>query len=289
MTQSGKPPQNDKKIPEAWEKADPKKSKSSVQSLLKGLRVLEAFSHGFEEMTLKEIADIAGFDAGTTFRMVNTLVDGGYIIRIPESTRFRLALKVLDLGFNAIARQDLRIKARPLLQTLVNEISETASFAVLEGSDVLYIERVQDGYTRLGTNIGVGTTIYAPATLIGRTMLAFLPEERLEKVLTIPPRHPLTGVETINLAQLKPILAKIKKDGYSIGESLIAVGLRLLSVPVLDMEGWAMGALSVVAPSAHSTNKDILNKALEPMRQVAAQIAQAQEASGSQHYLREPL
>ncbi len=232
-------------------------------------------------MTLKEIAGIVGFDAGTTFRMVNTLVDGGYIVRIPESTRFRLSLKVLDLGFNAIAHQDLRLKARPLLQTLVNETSEAASLAVLEGSDVLYIERVQAGHTRLGTNIGIGTTIHAPSTLIGRTILAFMPEDRLDKVLAIPSRHPLPTGQNIGAEELKTLLAKIRRDGFLIGESLIAIGLRLLSVPVLDMGGWAIGALSIVAPSAHSTNEDILRKALEPMLEVAAQIAHAQEASGA--------
>lgn len=262
-------------------KLDPKKGKSSVQSLLKGLRVLEAFSHGSNEMTLKEIADVAGFDAGTTFRMVNTLVDGGYVARIPESTRFRLSLKVLDLGFNAIAHQDLRLKARPLLQTLVNETSEAASLAVLEGSDVLYIERVQAGHTRLGTNIGIGTTIHAPAILIGRVILAFLPEERLDKVLRIPSRHPLPASQAIDSDTLKRELATVRKDGYLIGESLIAKGLRILSVPVLDFGGWAIGALSVVAPSALSNDDDIINKALQPMRGVAAQIALAQEASGA--------
>src|SRR5215469_9409636 len=79
--------------------------KSSVQSLAKGFRVLEAFSGDAEEMTLSEMADVAGLDAGTTFRMVNTLVNLGYVARIPASRRFRLTLKVLDLGFHAIARK----------------------------------------------------------------------------------------------------------------------------------------------------------------------------------------
>ena len=281
MARSNNSAQDQATTPIPPEPQDRKGGKSSVQSLLKGLRILEAFSPGSNEMTLKEIAGIVGFDAGTTFRMVNTLVDGGYIVRIPESTRFRLSLKVLDLGFNAIAHQDLRLKARPLLQTLVNETSEAASLAVLEGSDVLYIERVQAGHTRLGTNISIGTTIYAPATLIGRTILAFVPEERLERVFSTPSRHPLPTAQKIDQKHLKEILVDIHEKGYSIGESLIANGLRLLSVPVLDIGGLAIGALSIVAPSAHSTNEDILAKALEPMREVAAQIAQAQEATGA--------
>src|SRR5215831_17913783 len=147
-------------------------AKSSVQSLAKGFRVLEAFSGDAEEMTLSEIADVARLDAGTTFRMVNTLVNLGYLARVPASRRFRLTLKVLDLGFHAIARKDLRALARPVLQSLVSEVSEAASFGVIEGADVLYIERVRAGFTRLGVDIRIGTTIPAAISAIGYAILA---------------------------------------------------------------------------------------------------------------------
>lgn len=166
---------------------DPKARKNAVQSLAKGLRVLEAFSASAEEMTLSEIAAASALDAGTTFRLLSTLVDAGYVLRIPDSRRFRLSLKVLDLGFNAIAHQDLRALVRPLLQSLVDTVSEAASFAVLEGGDMLYIERVRAGVTRLGVDIRIGTTIHAPVTVIGRTILAFLPEGRLKRALATPP------------------------------------------------------------------------------------------------------
>ena len=116
--------------------------RSTVQSLAKGFRVLEAFSSEQDEMTLSEIAAIAELDPGTTYRMLNTLVDLGYVSRLPESRRFSLTLKTLDLGFHAIARKDMRSLVRPVLRSLVGEVSEAASFAVLDGADVLYIERV---------------------------------------------------------------------------------------------------------------------------------------------------
>lgn len=252
-----------------------------MQSLAKGLRVLETFSSGAEEMTLSEIATASGFDAGTTFRMVNTLADAGYVVRIPDSTRYRLSLKVLDLGFNAIAHTDLRALVRPLLQSLVDQVNEAASFAVLEGGDVLYIERVRAGFTRIGADIRIGTTIHAPITSIGRTILAFLPENQLERALTVSPRHPIATVPVPDRAALDGMLATIRKDGYLVGESAITSDLRLLAVPVIGPDGWATGAISVVSPSVHSTDEDLKARALAPMQAIARQIARSQEAIGS--------
>lgn len=266
--------------PQATKPLDPKEGKNSVQSLAKGLRVLEAFSSGAEEMTLSEIASAAGLDAGTTFRMVNTLVNAGYVVRIPDSTRFRLSLKVLDLGFNAIAHTDLRALVRPLLHSLVDQVNEAASFAVLEGGDVLYIERVRAGFTRLGADIRIGTTIYAPITSIGRTILAFLPDNQLERALAAAPRHPTPAVQAPDRPTLDAMLAAIRNDGYLVGESSITKDLRLLAVPVIGTDGWAIGAISVVVPSIHSTDEDLKARALAPMQQVARQIARVQEAIG---------
>ncbi len=77
-------------------------SRNLVNSLAKGLRVLEAFTAERPEMTLSEIATLAKLDPGTTFRMLNTLVTLGYIARVPDSKRFRLTLKVIDLMGGAI-------------------------------------------------------------------------------------------------------------------------------------------------------------------------------------------
>jgi len=280
MVLSAPPTRTSSREPPERKRLDPKEGKSSVQSLAKGLRVLEAFSSGAEEMTLSEIAATSGLDAGTTFRILNTLVDVGYIVRIPDSRRFRLSLKVLDLGFNAIAHKDLRALVRPLLQSLVDQVNEAASFAVLEGGDVLYIERVRAGFTRLGIDIRIGTTIHAPITSIGRTILAFLPENQLERALAVAPRHPTPTVPVPDRPALDAMLAKIRNDGYLVGESAITAGLRLLAVPVIGADGWATGAISVVAPTAHSSDDDLKARALAPMLAMAHHIARAQEASG---------
>jgi len=258
--------------------------KSSVQSLAKGFRVLEAFSGDAEEMTLSEIADVAGLDAGTTFRMVNTLVNLGYVARIPASRRFRLTLKVLDLGFHAIARKDLRALVRPVLQSLVSEVSEAASFGVIEGADVLYIERVRAGFTRLGVDIRIGTTIPAAISAIGYAILAFLPKASVDRILASQPRQPNLAVLPPSRARLFPVLQNARESGYVLQDSIISGGLRILAVPVLNREGLAVGAVSVAAPSIRVTEEDLRQRALEPVRAAARDIARALEASGGTSY-----
>src|SRR5215470_13972918 len=135
-------------------------AKSTVQSLTKGLRVLEAFTAERSEMSLAEVARAADIDNGTAFRFLNTLVILGYI-RKTEAKRFRLTLKCLDLGFRAIGRTELRELARPLLRDLVGPEIEAASVAVLDGAEVVYIERVQAGLARLGIDVRIGSR--APA------------------------------------------------------------------------------------------------------------------------------
>src|SRR5688500_17186245 len=97
-------------------------TKSTVHSLAKGLRVLETFNAHEPEQTLSQIAVKAGVDAGTAFRLVKTLVMLGYLRQIDGVKRYRLATKVLDLGFQAIAGIDLPESSRPILRSLVGKV-----------------------------------------------------------------------------------------------------------------------------------------------------------------------
>lgn len=255
--------------------------KNSVQSLAKGFRVLEAFSTKEEELTLSEIADAADLDPGTAYRMLNTLVNLGYVVRIPDSRRFRLSLKILDLGFHAIGRMELRTMVRPILRSLVGEISEAASFGVLDGADILYIERVRAGLTRLGVDIRIGTTIPASISVIGRAILAFLAKTTLDRVLSSQPLHRDSSFPVVSRAKLLPNLEGIQARGHAIQDSMISDGLRILAVPVLDRDGFAIGAISIAAPKVRSSEEEFRRRALAPLGDAARQIAQALEASGS--------
>lgn len=272
---------SDKTATASLQEPDDKKLRSTVQSLAKGFRVLEAFSADNEELTLSQIAAAADLDPGTTFRMLNTLVELGYVSRIPESRRFALTLKVLDLGFHAIARTDLRSIVRPILRGLVGETNEAASFAVLQGADVLYLERVRAGITRLGVDIRVGTTVPATQTAIGQSILAFLPEKEVDKVQQLTPLTPFIMKPHASEVALPDLLGRIRDDGYILTESLFTDGLRILAVPVLDIDGYPVGAISIAAPTVRCSAEELRERALSSALEAAVAIGKALEANGS--------
>ena len=252
-----------------------------VNSLSKGLRVLEAFSAERTEMTLSEVARAAGLDPGTAFRMLNTLVMLGYVARVPDSKRFRLTLKVVDLGFHAIGRSDLRELARPILRSLVNEISEAASLGVLDGGDVLYVERVRAGLTRLGVDIRIGTLIPAASGIIGHAILAFLSAAERERILETPPRRSDAALQPLSKAELVRTLELTRQRGYALQDSLFGNGLRVLAVPVLDGDGCPVAAISLAAPVVRMSMDEFRARSLDPVRAAAKQIALAVQASGT--------
>jgi IclR family pca regulon transcriptional regulator len=261
--------------------ANAEDGRSVVNSLAKGLRVLEVFTPEKPEMTLSEIASMAGLDPGTAFRMLNTLVMLGYLSRMADTKRFRLTLKVVDLGLNAIARSDLREIARPILRSLVGEVNEAASLGVLDGADILYIERVRAGLTRIGVDIRIGTTIPAFWSTIGEAFLAYLPQAELDRVLTIMPRPGAFPHKPMNGGEIEERLADVRGHGYALRDSYFGSGLRVLAVPVLDTDRYPLAAISVAAPQMQMSSEQFRTRALDAVLRAAHDMARAVQASGT--------
>lgn len=256
-------------------------SKNTVQSLAKGFRVLETFSATETEFTLTEIANRTGLDSGTVFRMVNTLVSLDYLQIVSNTRKFRLSLKVLDLGFNAIARTDLRTVARPILRSLVSEIIEAASLAALDGAEMVYLERVQAGLARLGVDVRIGTRLPAYYTAMGHAVLAFLPHEIVQRVLDMQERIKLTANTPVTIDEISRRLAKVRRAGYAVADPKVVVGLRVLAVPVLDLDGQSIAAISAAAPAMNISLKQFTQKTAEPVMEAAREMGKALQASGS--------
>ncbi len=255
--------------------------RSHVASLRKGLAVLEAFSAEQADLTVSDVAALAGLDPGTAYRMLTTLADAGYLARDAATRRFRLTLRVLDLGFAAIGRRDLRDIARPVLRSLVGDVSEAASLGVLDGADILYVERVRAGLTRLGVDIRIGTTIPAAGTAIGNALLAFLPDADLAHVLASPARSRSVPAFRVEPPLLAARLAAARRDGFVLQESPFTPGLRLLAAPVLDAERLPLAVVSVAAPIASASEEEFRQRLLRPVLGAAADIGRALAASGS--------
>lgn len=255
--------------------------KNFVRSLEKGFRVLESFGAAEPELTLAEAARRAGLDNGTAFRLLNTLVALGYVDRVAGTRRFRLTLKCLDLGFNAVARMELRDRVRPVLRSLVGEVNEAASVGVLDGADAVYVERVQAGLVRLGVDVHIGSRIPAYCSAIGLAILAFLPRCDQSRILDLAPRPRLTPRTMTDKRAIQDRLAATRRAGYIVVDQEITAGLRALAAPILDADDQPIAAVSVVAPVIRMSFEEFVKRTAAPVLDAARTIGRAIQAGGA--------
>lgn len=259
-------------------------AKNTVRSLAKGFKILETFTATETRFSLSEIAARTGLDSGTAFRMIGTLVQLGYLHKLPDSKKYRLSLKVLDLGFSAIARSDLRSVSRPILRSLVSETNEAASLAALDGFEMVYLERVHAGFSRLGVDVRIGTRLPAYYTAMGQAVLAFLPGKTVRKVLHSGRRIKLTPDTPTTISEIEARLDHVRKQGFAVTDPKVVVGIRVLAAPVLDVDGESLAAISVAAPSTSIPFEEFVARTAEPVLKAAAQIGKAMQVSGVSTY-----
>lgn len=256
-------------------------AKSVVLSLAKGFRVLEVFDPHDPELTLSQIAARASLDAGTTFRLVKTLVMLGYLRQSEDRKRYRLGLKVLDLGFNAIGRTDLHTVARPILRSLVGPINEAASIAVLDGADCVYVERVQLGLGRLGVTQRIGSRVPAYSTAVGHAILAHLPLEQRLHVMNLRERVKLTPHTPVSIPEIEARLELVRQRGYALSDQDTVLGVRVIAAPILDPDGQPWAALSAAAPSFTCSLEEYIAHTAGPVMKAAETMARILRISGS--------
>lgn len=254
--------------------------KNTVKSVVKAFAVLQAFRPDASEMVLADVARAASLDNGTAFRLLNTLVSLGYVEKVPGTRRFRLTFKCLDLGFNAIARSDLRSLARPLLRAMVGDRIEAASVGVLDGQEVVYVERIQAGLTRLAVDVRVGYRVPAYSSALGRAIMSRMPVETQRALLEAAPPRQLTAHTVTEIDRLLAQIAQAKADGFAVSDQETVTGLRVIAAPITDVDGVPIAALSAVAPSFGHTLEEFIADTRDVTCDAARRLSLALRASG---------
>jgi IclR family pca regulon transcriptional regulator len=254
--------------------------KNIVKSVAKAFAVLQAFGPDACELVLADVARSAGLDNATAFRLLNTLVMLGYAERVPDTRRFRLTFKCLELGFSAIARSDLRSLARPFLRAIVGERIEAASIGVLDGHEVVYIERIQAGLERLAVDVRVGNRVPAYSSAIGRAILSRMPLEAQRAVLEANPPRRLTDRTLIDMGEILAQIAEAGAAGYAVSDQETVTGLRVIAAPITDVDGVPIAGLSAAAPAFGRSLAEFIADARDPTRDAASRLSVAVRAAG---------
>jgi IclR family transcriptional regulator, pca regulon regulatory protein len=221
------------------------------QSLERGLAVLECFTPERPVRGIAEIADELGMTRSTTHRYIATLVALGFMEQA-ANRRYRLGLRVTDLGMSALSSIGLREHSHAYLQDLCQRSGYTTSLAVLDGPEILYVDRARSfrrGQHKIDMNLRVGSRLPAYCTAMGKVLLAFLPEEDQRRVIAqmeLLKRGPNT---IATKKALSAELAHVREEGFAANDEEFAPGLISVAVPI---RGESLEVLAAINVAAHT-------------------------------------
>ncbi|WP_083954769.1 MULTISPECIES: IclR family transcriptional regulator [unclassified Rhodococcus (in: high G+C Gram-positive bacteria)] len=240
----------------------------SDSSAAKVLRMLDAFAGLQSVFGVTELAEKVQLPKSTAHRLLGILTEGKYVKRVGD--RYALTDRVFELGHRVSNSRPngLRERAMPYIADLYAETRETVHLAVLQGVEVLYLEKLF-GPTSVRSGTMVGTRRKAHATALGKAMLAGAADDLVERAL----REKLsryTPYTQVIPGRLERLLARTKEQGFAIDQEETLLGMVCVAAPIRDLKsGDVLGAVSI---SAHAST-DAVRKLSPKVVKAAAQIS----------------
>ncbi|MGB3413433.1 MAG: IclR family transcriptional regulator C-terminal domain-containing protein [Microbacteriaceae bacterium] len=247
----------------------PEPSGQFVQSLARGLSIIRAFDADHQTLQLTEIAKRTDLSRATARRFLLTLEELGYVRN--DGRQFSLTPAVLELGFSYLSGLGLPQIAQPHLEWLSQVTHESASVAVLDKNDVVYVARVT-ARKIMTVNIAVGTRFQAHTTSLGRAILAFSPEALRDNILETSEFIALTPKTIKDPASLKTELGRVRDQGWSMVDSELEYGVRSVSVPLFSPKGTVIGALNTSTTPGELSADETVTKFLPSLQEAAKKI-----------------
>lgn len=248
----------------------PTRPDEPLHSLDNGLAVLELLARE-PELGVSDLARRTGLGKSTIHRVLVTLAGRDFVVRNPETGKYSLGVRLLELGTVALGRMAIGEKAVRYLRELVAEHNETANVGVLDGTSVLYLHRVETTEV-LRADLRVGTRVPLHCSALGKAILSQLPEERLLPLVERIPLTRYTATTISDRAALLAHLAETRERGYAVDDEEYAPGIRCVAAPVWDHTGGVAGAISLAGPSIRMT-LDRVHELAGPVRNAAARIS----------------
>ncbi|MFI6350986.1 IclR family transcriptional regulator C-terminal domain-containing protein [Streptomyces sp. NPDC050560] len=242
-----------------------------VQSLARGLAVIRSFDDEHPEMTLSEVARRTGLARAAARRFLLTLIELGYIQS--DGRLFRLRPRVLELGYAYLSSVPLPRLAEPHLEKLVDQVHRSASLAILDGTDIVYVARTAHARI-MAVSITVGTRFPAYCTSMGRVLLAALSPEQLDGYFAKVELAARTPKTVTDENALRTALDQVRSSGVALVNQEFETGLRSMAVPVHDRTGATVAAMNISLPTVLGSLAAAKREILPPLREAARQLGE---------------
>ncbi|MDF1484844.1 IclR family transcriptional regulator C-terminal domain-containing protein [Ramlibacter sp. H39-3-26] len=252
------------------EQPPPKPGDSYVQSFARGLEVIRSFSTESAAQTLSEVAARSGLTRAGARRILLTLLTLGYVES--DGKLFRLTPRILDLGFAYLSSMPIWNLAEPAMEALVEDVKESCSAAVLDGTDIVYVLRVHT-HKIMSINLGVGSRLPACCTSLGRVLLSGLPDAEVRTRLRASRREALTRHTVTDENALFQRVQQAREQGWSLIDQELEEGLISIAVPLRGRDGRVVAALNISGQANRTSVGEMQTRFLPRLQQAAQAVS----------------
>lgn len=251
----------------------------AVSSTLRAFALLERIALADESPTLEELTRASGLPKPTVFRILRLLMRGGLVEREVHDKRYAAGVRLCALALAVQMRAPRRRERRAILARLVETIGETCNFTMLDGNEVVYLERAETS-ANVRLHMKAGSRVPLHCTASGKLLLAGLSDASVRRLLGPGPLRRYTERTIVDVDALLRALAKIRASGVGTDVSEYLEGSVCLAVPVRDARGRICAAVAVHGPAPRMT----LRKGyafLPAMREAASAVGATLAAPGA--------
>lgn len=242
-----------------------------LASVSNAARLLREFGKGEQQLGVSDLARRIGVTKSTAHRLVRTLTADGLLERVEGTGTYRLSVVVQVLGASAQSSSLLHGASVPVLDDLRNRTKETVQIGILDGLEVVYVERRESpNAVRIFGRLGHRTPAHSTAT--GKMLLAHLPQDTLDARLVDVRLARRTPYTVTSVEELRTQLGRIRVRGWSENINESEMGMASVAAPIRDQSGGVVAALSVAGP-VQRLDGDHLRRFVRPLIEAAAQIS----------------
>ncbi len=252
-----------------------KGSENTVQSIDRVIDILEALAEEKGVCGLTTLSHKTGLHKSTVHRLLNTLLQRGYIEKEPGNDNYQLGMKLLFLGSAILDRMDIRRIAKPFLEEISKLTREVVHLAILDNGETVYIDKVEgtDSSIRMYSQIGKRGPVHC--TGVGKVLLSGLDNSEVDGILKEKGMSQYTENTITDINEFKAHLEEVRQKGYALDEREHEEGIRCIAVPIYDLKGKIIAAISVSGPVMRFTKErvaDLQGELLKTSQNISYQL-----------------
>ena len=242
-------------------------------ALEKSIQVLETVARDGHGQGLSDLAREVGLSRQAVHRILGQLESAGLLQRAPRGSKPIIGQRLKQLSLACLTAAQATAASHEILEGLVGRLGETCNVGMLDGLEVVYLDRVECDWP-LRLQLQPGSRVPAHCSAIGKILLAYLPESRRARLLRANPLRRYTAYTVTDSDRLEEDFAKIRQDKLCLNNQEYALGLLGLGVPVFSAGDAVVAALAVHAPTARM-DELAARSYLPALRQAAEDLAGA--------------